>query len=68
MSRTTPNKEMAYYLTVFKLKGHETWRAHLGREKETFIIEQKNWPSDVKVTDIVVHRVDRITGLIEKIS
>jgi hypothetical protein len=57
-------KELAYYLTMFKLEGHETWRAHLGGHKDAFTIEQKNWSGKnvPKVTETRVLRFDRLTG------
>lgn len=56
-------KELAYYLTLFKLEGHTTWRAHLGGHKDAFDTEQKAWgKKGPKITEKVVMRIDRITG------
>lgn len=54
-------KDLAYYLTLFKLEGHTTWRAHLGGHKEAFALEQKNWKG-AKITEQVTMRIDRLTG------
>ena len=60
----TPQKELAYYLTMFKVEGHSTWRAHLAQSKEGFADDQKkNWGKHAPtVTETMVMRVDRITG------
>ncbi len=56
--------ELAYYITLFKLEGHTTWRVNLSQNKEGFALEQKkNWgPKPTKVTDIQILRLDRLTG------
>ena len=59
-----PKKELAYYLTLYKIEGHETWRANLQANKDGF---DKQWNSQTqgkvpKITDKNVIRVDRITG------
>lgn len=59
----------AYYLTLFKLEGHETWRASLKMQKDGF---DKEWESTQsfnggkkpKITEKNVIRIDRITGQI----
>ena len=60
----TPAKDLAYYLTLFKVEGHTTWRAHLGQDKDAFQHDkEKNWgKKGPVVTDIMVMRIDRITG------
>lgn len=57
-------KELVYYLTLFRIKGHETWRAHLGGRKESFDDEQKRcWTNNTpEITDRQTLRIDRITG------
>ena len=60
------HKDKAYYLTLFKIEGHETYRAHLAGNLEAFEVE---WSKGAhpKVTEKVVKRVDRITGVIQDI-
>lgn len=57
-------KHSAYYVTLFKTAGHETWRMHTGKTPETFAEEVKRNMKKVEITDRKVHRVDRITGAI----
>jgi len=54
-------KDLAYYLTLFKIEGHTTWRAHLGQFPDSFDRQKQNdnWPA---VTEKQVLRIDRITG------
>lgn len=54
--------DLAYYLTLFKLEGHQTWRAHLGGHKEAFDVEQKNWLKGPVITEKQTMRIDRLTG------
>ena len=57
-----PKKELAYYLTLFKIEGHETWRADIKANKEDF---EKLLPKvSPKITEKNVIRIDRITGTI----
>lgn len=58
-------KELAYYVVMFKLEGHTTWRCHMSQDIEGFKREQKNWPPSVKVTEQNTLRIDRITGQIK---
>lgn len=59
-------RDMAYYVTMYKLEGHETWRVNLAQTPEHFdAVEKKNWPPTVKVTEKNVLRIDRITGQIK---
>ena len=58
----------AYYLTLFKIEGHDTWRTHLSGHKDGF--EKSCVKSCVgsihpKVTEKKVIRIDRITGNIK---
>ena len=57
---------MAYYITLFKLEGHQTWRAHFCSSKIGFELEKKNWPDKVKITATKVIRFDRITGFYDE--
>lgn len=57
-------KDLAYYFTIFKIRGHETWRAHLGRDTSSFMRE---WNAQTQgerpeITEKQVLRLDRITG------
>lgn len=60
-------KDLAYYVTIFKLDGHQTWRCHLGKRLADFSeVEMKNWGANPpKVTEKHVLRIDRITGQIK---
>lgn len=62
-----PDRDFAYYLTLFTLEGHRTWRAHLTGNRDGFKEEQqKNWgKKGPKVTKIHTIRIDRITGQIQ---
>ncbi len=51
--------DLSYYLTLFKIEGHSTWRADLKRDKNTF---DKMIDPKTKVTERKVFRVDRLTG------
>jgi len=57
-------KDLAYYLTMFTLEGHQTWRCHLGQDAGSFDRQSANdnWP---KITAKNVIRIDRITGQIQ---
>ena len=54
-------KEPAYYLTIFKIEGHQTYRSDLSGYKEGFIekTQSKGFP---KVTEFKTYRIDRLTG------
>lgn len=59
-------KELAYYLTLYKIEGHQTWRADLKSEKDGF---DKAWnnPDGGKhpvITEKNVIRIDRLLGTI----
>ncbi len=59
----------AYYLTLFTLEGHQTWRASLKMSKDGFA---KEWDSTQsfnggkkpKITEKHTIRIDRLTGQI----
>lgn len=58
-------KDLNYYLTLYHLKGHTTWRAHLSGHAGGFTNEQKAWaqgPNPPEVTEKQVLIIDRITG------
>lgn len=66
MSR--PLKEINYYLTLFKIKGHETWRANLSGGKNDF---DRDWNSTKggkrpEVTDKKIFTINCVTGEIQE--
>lgn len=64
MSKKFKDGDLSYYLTLFKLEGHQTWRAALKSHPTSFDKEVKNWPkTSPKVTEKQTLRIDRITGL-----
>lgn len=60
-NKTSQEKDLSYYLTLYKLEGHETWRAILSQNPEGFDLQSKhnNFP---KVTERVNMKINRITG------
>lgn len=58
-------KEKAYYLTLFKIEGHKTWRAHLAAGAKQFDEERSRWVKSPKITDRSTLRIDRITKEID---
>lgn len=54
-----PKREMKYFLTVFKIEGHQTWRASLSSDKNGF---KDTVEEHAKVTEKKTIIVDRITG------
>lgn len=56
-----------YYLTVFRIEGHTTWRTHLTEHEKGFEKQEKslNFPM---VTDKKTYIVDKVTGDITKIA
>ena len=65
MSEKQKMEDCAYYLTMFKLKGHSTWRLHMGGRKDDFDLKEKaNWPKGnaPEITERNVLRFDRLTG------
>jgi len=59
-----PKKELAYYLTVFKIENHSTWRSFLGGNIDVFAGQVEAF---TKVTEKKTYRVDRISGEIKEI-
>ena len=53
--------ELVYYLTIYTLEGHTTYRAHLSRWKGAFDKESK-MPNFPKITSKTVMIIDRLTG------
>lgn len=58
-------QDHSYYLTLFKIEGHSTYRASLKANKKGFEQESANWPG--KPTDVRQYRIDRVTGEISPI-
>lgn len=59
-------KDLAYYLTLFKIEGHQTWRADLKTSPDDFEkLLPKVFP---KITEKNVIRIDRLTGTISPIE
>lgn len=64
-------QDLAYYMTMFKIEGHETWRINVGGTPESF---RKSiltaFPGGGKIPKITakkIYRVDRMTGEIEEL-
>lgn len=51
-----------YYLTLFKLEGHSSWRAHLSGMQTAFDDEALKWTNAPKITEKQVIKIDRLTG------
>ena len=62
-------KELAYYLTLYKIEGHTTWRAQLSHEKNGFDnqIKSQKEGRHPKITARRNVRIDRITGEVTKV-
>lgn len=59
---TDTKKDLAYYLTLFTVEGHTTWRTHLAGHKNGFDEYLSTSANPPKVTAKRVVRIDRITG------
>lgn len=55
------HKNLFYYLTLFKIEGHETWRAHLSGDADGFTREWSQGKHPV-VTKKMVKKIDRVSG------
>lgn len=55
-----------YYITVFKIEGHDTWKLHTATKKQQFNIEtqKENFP---KVLASKVFVLNRVTGIINEL-
>lgn len=58
--KKTPG-DLAYYLTMFKLKGHETWRADL-KGNATAFDDLMDPVAKGRITERKTFRIDRKTG------
>lgn len=63
-SNPKTEKDPAYYLTLFRLEGHQTWRAHLARRKDGFDHEwnMQQQGEKPKILERQVLKIDCITG------
>lgn len=52
--------DLCYYLTLFKIEGHTTYRGHFAADKATF--DKQLQPNTPAITERKLYRVDRITG------
>lgn len=59
-------KDLSYYLTLFQLEGHTTWRAHLSNKVDAFELDtKKNWGKNAPtITAKRIIKIDRVTGLL----
>lgn len=51
-----------YYVTVFKIEGHSTFRAVLSMGEDDF---KKQVLNATKVTELKTYRIDKVTGDID---
>lgn len=58
----TSSKDLGYYVTLFKIEGHSTFRAHLHSDAGGFDREWSQGGTRPKITEKRVYRIDRITG------
>jgi hypothetical protein len=55
-------KDLSYYLTLYTLEGHETWRAHLGGLSDSFERQWKQNPKAPRITAKIVIKINRLTS------
>ncbi len=55
--------ELAYYLTLYKIEGHQTYRAVVNRAKGDF--DRHLTPGHPKIIKKEVYRIDRLNGVID---
>lgn len=59
---------LKYYLTLFRIEGHQTYRSHLGGTENSHqqsVVGAGNHP---KVTEKKVFVIDRITGEVKELK
>lgn len=56
------SEDQMYYLTMFKLEGHKTWRVDIKRDAGGFDREWKKVKNAPKVTEKKIIRINKITG------
>ncbi len=54
-----------YYLTLFKIEGHTTFRTHISKQESGFTHEVKTTPNFPKITEKKILRIDALTGEID---
>lgn len=61
-------KELYYFIHLFKIKGHKTWRADFKGTQSGFE-EQFKHPENKRpnITEMKIFKIDRITGEIKQI-
>lgn len=64
--KSNKSKELAYYLTVFKIEGHTTYRALLHSDTGGFAREWEHDGKHPAPLDKKIYRFDRITGEIKE--
>lgn len=60
-----PKRELAYYLSIFKVKGHETWRSNFCQSAEGL---KDSKAMAATLTDEKIFRIDKITGEITSVK
>lgn len=56
-------KNPFYFLTLFKIEGHSTWRQHVGKSESSFMKQMENSEGKPPViTEAKVIKIDRLTG------
>ena len=60
-------KELCYYLTLFKIEGHKTWRLFIGNDSGSFdrMWTTNNEGKKPKITEKRIYRIDRFSGEID---
>lgn len=60
-------KELAYYLELYTLEGHKTWRASLSQFKDGLdqMVKNQTTGKFPKITERHTIRIDRLTGQIQ---
>lgn len=67
MPEINKEKDLSYYITLFKVEGHSTWRTHLGIGKDSFYLQwssgnEEKGGKKPRITERRTIKVDRITG------
>lgn len=62
------NSNPAYYLTLFKVDGHEKWRAMLNVSAKAFEDDCIKNMKGVKITEKQKFSIDRFSGIINSLT
>lgn len=62
MTHNKNDSELVYYITLFKIEGHSTWRCSIKATPTAFDEEIEKTKGFPKITARKVYRVDRKTG------